>query len=74
MLVYYLWKDGLLRRIDREKLLFFLGQSGSAMVLSRRWPLLTAFNWPKALFSPRYARSLTTWLGYRVALFDGGSG
>ncbi len=74
MLVYYLWKEGLLRRVDREKVLFFLGIGGGPMSLSRRWPLATSFNWPKAILWPPYARSLARWLGYRIALYNGNSG
>ena len=71
MILYYLWRSGALRRLDAEKLRFFVGATSSSLFLSRRWPLLTAINWPKALFSPSYARALTHWLSYRTELYDG---
>ena len=74
MIFYRLWKDGLLRRLDREKLLFSLGLTPSPFLLSRRKPLVRTLNPLKALFSPSYARAVTTWLRYRVELFDGDQG
>jgi hypothetical protein len=71
VILYFLWKQGLLSRVDGEKLRFFLGLTPNPLYLSRRWPLLTAVSWPRALFSPAYARSLCRWLAYRVELFDG---
>lgn len=71
MIVYYLWTEGLLARFDGEKLRFFLGLTGSPLYLSRRWPLLTAVSWLRALFSPAYARAVSRWLSYRVELYDG---
>ena len=71
MIFLELWRLGLLRRLDREKLRFFLGVSPSPLNLSRRWPLVTTIHWPKALLSRRYARSVATWLRYRVELYDG---
>ena len=54
-----------------KKVLYFFGVTPSPLYLSRRWPLVTAINWLKALFSPSYARAVTTWLRYRLELFDG---
>ena len=71
MLFYYLWRDGLLARVDAEKVRFFLGLTPNPLYLSRRWPLLTAVSWLRALFSPAYASALTRWIGYRVELYDG---
>ena len=74
MIFYRLWKDGLLRRLDREKVLFSLGLTPSPFLLSRRKPLFRALNPFRALFSPSYARSVASWLRYRVELFDGDQG
>lgn len=74
MIFYFLWSDGLLRHLDREKFLFFLGATESPLYLSRRWPLVTAIHWPRALFSPNYARAVVRWLGYRAELYDGLTG
>ena len=71
MILWYLWRAGLTRRLDREKLLFFFGLTPNPLFLSRRWPLVTAIHWLRALTSPRYARAVTSWLRYRVELFDG---
>lgn len=71
MLLYFLWRDGLLARADAHKIRFFLGLTPNPLYLSRRWPLLTALSWPRAAFSPAYARALSRWLAYRVELYDG---
>ena len=71
MFFYYLWRQGLLDATDGEKIRFFVGATGNVLYLSRRWPLLTAISWPRALFSPRYARAVVTWLLYRSELYDG---
>ena len=71
MIFYYLWRSGVLSSVDAEKLRFFFGATTNSLFLSRRWPLLTAINWPRALFSPTYARSVARWLGYRTELYDG---
>ena len=71
MIFYYLWRRRLLARADGEKLRYFFGLTRNGLFLSRRRPLIGAINWPRALVSPRYARSVVTWLEYRVELFDG---
>jgi len=71
VIFYFLWRDGVARRADREKILFFFGLTPDPLALSRRWPLVTAINWLRALFSPRYARAVAGWLRYRVELYDG---
>ena len=71
MIFYYLWRAGLFRIADTEKLRFFFGATADPLFLSRRWPLLTAVNWPKALVSPRYAKAVASWLRYRTELYDG---
>lgn len=74
MIFLYLWRVGLFSAADAEKISFFFGATENPLFLSRRWPLLTAINWPKALFSPKYARAVATWLSYRAQLYDGFSG
>ena len=71
MIFYYLWRRGLLRVADRSKLAYFFGAAQEPLALSRRWPLLTAINWGKALVWPPYARAVVGWLHYRVELYDG---
>jgi hypothetical protein len=71
VILYYLWKRRLLARADAEKVRYFLGLSANALNLSRRSPLVRAIHWPRALFSPHYARNVVRWLEYRVELFDG---
>ncbi len=71
MIFYYLWRAGLFRIADREKLSFFFGATADPLYLSRRWPLLTAVNWPRAFVSPSYARAVASWLRYRAELYDG---
>jgi hypothetical protein len=43
-------------------------------LLSRRYPLARSVNVLRALVSPSYARSLATWLRYRLELYDGVQG
>ena len=74
MILYRLWREGLFRRIDREKILFFLGMTPTPLLLSRREPLIRKVHWLRALVSPSYARSLGVWLRYRMELFDGDQG
>jgi hypothetical protein len=71
VILYYLWRSGLAGRVDREKFLFFFGLTSNPLYLSRRWPLVTAVAWLRALFSRRYARAVVAWLSYRVELYDG---
>ena len=71
MIFYYFWRDRIIARADREKLLFFFGLTPNPLYLSRRWPLFTSINWLKAFFSPRYARAISGWMRYRVELYDG---
>jgi hypothetical protein len=66
-----LWRRGLLRRIDGEKLRFFLGVGGDPLALSRRYPLWRILGWVRLLVSPRYAGEVARWLEYRMNLFDG---
>ena len=74
MIVLELFRSGLLRSLDGEKLRFFLGWTGSSLYLSRRRPLIWRLNLFRLLFSPRYARGVATWLRYRADLYDGAQG
>lgn len=74
MILFYLWRAGLLGRTDREKLAFFFGAGAGPLALSRRMPLAASVSWLRALVDPRYARSVAAWLLYRADLYDGGQG
>ncbi len=71
MIFYFLWRARLRGRAGREKIVFFFGMTANPLFLSRRWPLFTAINWPRALVSPTYARAVVRWLTYRLELYDG---
>ena len=71
MIFYEVWRQGLLRSLDREKLQFALGLTRNRLLLSRCFPLARSIDWPRALFSPSYARALAGWLRYRLELYDG---
>jgi hypothetical protein len=69
-----LWRRGLLRRADREKLGYFLGTAGGPLALSRRYPLWRILRPIRLLVSPRYAEAVASWLEYRMNLYDGFEG
>jgi hypothetical protein len=69
-----LLRRGLLRRLDGEKLRFFLGLTENPLYLSRRWPLWRRLDLLRLVFSPRYARGVADWLAYRADLYDGRQG
>jgi len=69
-----LWRRGLLRRIDREKLGYFLGIGGEALTLSRQYPMWRILGVLRLLVDLRYARAVGRWLEYRMNLFDGAEG
>jgi len=69
-----LWRRGLLARVDREKLDFFLGRAPDALQLSRRYPLWRRLGLLQLLVSPAYAAGVARWLEYRMNLFDGVEG
>ena len=71
MILLVLWRRGLLRRLDREKLTHFLGLSRDPLVLSRRYPMWRILSWLRLLVSPRHAAGVARWLEYRMNLFDG---
>ena len=74
MIFFYLWRDGLLGRADREKLRFFFGAGEGRFLMSRRMPPVASIRWIRALLDPRYARAVSSWLSYRADLYDGRQG
>ena len=74
MILLTLWRRGLLGRIDREKLVHFLGFSEDALALSRQYPMWRILSWSRLLLSPAYAGAVARWLEYRMNLYDGGEG
>ena len=74
MILLALWRRGLLRRPDREKLRFFLGLAPDPLFLSRRYPMWRILGPVRLAFSPRYSAAVARWLGYRMNLFDGVEG
>ena len=74
MILVALWRRGLLRRVDREKLGFFWGRGRDPLLLSRRYPMWRILGPMRLLFSPRYAEAVARWLEYRMNLFDGVEG
>jgi hypothetical protein len=73
VLFYLIFKSGLWRTFDREKLCFFFGWTPPG-TLSRQSPLWRHIPWGRALFSPRQAQGIMAWLRYRIELFDGQAG
>ena len=71
MILLALWRRGLLRRADREKLALFLGLDPDPLALSRRYPMWRILGPTRLLLSPRYAHAVAGWLEYRMNLFDG---
>ena len=74
MIFFALWRRGLLRRADGEKMRHFLGLLADPLALSRRYPMWRILSWSRLLCSPRYAAAVATWLEYRMNLFDGVEG
>ena len=74
MIVLALWRRGLLRRADRDKLRHFLGVDRDPLALSRRYPMWRILGLGRLLVSPRYAGAVARWLEYRMNLFDGVEG
>ena len=70
MILFALWRRGLLGRLDGEKLGQFLGLSRDPLALSRRYRMWRALG-PLALVSPTRAREVARWLEYRMNLYDG---
>ena len=74
MILLALWRRGLLRRLDGEKLRHFLGLARDPLILSRRYPMWRILGPLRLLVSPRYAAAVARWLEYRMNLFDGVEG
>ena len=74
MILLALWRRGLLRRVDREKLRYFLGRDRDPLTLSRRYPMWRILNLGRLLVSPAHAAAVARWLEYRINLFDGVEG
>jgi hypothetical protein len=74
VIVLTLLRRGLLRRLDAEKLRFFLGLTANPLYLSRRSPLYRRLDLVRLLLSPRYANGVADWLAYRADLYDGRQG
>jgi hypothetical protein len=71
VILWVLWRRGLLRRFDREKVSFFLGHGADRLDLSRRYPLWRRLGLWHMLCSPAYAAGVARWVEYRMNLFDG---
>jgi len=71
MILFALWRRGLLRRLDGEKLGQFLGISRDPLALSRRYPMWRALGLLTLVASPSRARQVARWLEYRMNLYDG---
>jgi hypothetical protein len=71
VILWALWRRGLLERADREKLAFFLGWTSDPLLLSRRYPLWRSLGMVRLLCSPAYADAAARWMEYRMNLFDG---
>ena len=71
MIFLALWRRGLFRRMDREKLRQFLGFSSDPLALSRRYRLWWALGPLVLMVSPSRARDVARWLEYRMNLYDG---
>jgi hypothetical protein len=71
MILLALWRRGLLRRVDGEKLRQFLGFSRDRLALSRRYPMWRVVGVLGLAVSPSRARHVARWLEYRMNLYDG---
>jgi hypothetical protein len=69
-----LWRRGLLRRADRDKLRLFFGRERDPLLLSRRYPMWRILGVVRLAVSPRYAAAVARWLEYRMNLYDGAEG
>ena len=74
MIIVAMWRRGLFRRVDAEKLRQFLGMSRDRLALSRRYPLWWALGPLRLALSPAYADATARWLEYRMNLYDGSEG
>ena len=74
MILIVLWRRGLLRRADGEKLRHFLGLASDPLALSRRYPMWRILGLTRLVLSPAYASAVARWLEYRTNLYDGVEG
>ena len=74
MILWALWRRGLLRRTRGEKLRFFLGLAPDPLYLSRRYPMWRTLGLLRLAVSPAYGAAVARWLEYRMNLFDGVEG
>jgi hypothetical protein len=74
MIFFALWRRGLVRRIDRDKLRQFVGLSRDRLALSRRYPLWWVLGPLRLAVSPAHASAVARWLEYRMNLYDGSEG
>jgi len=74
MILFALFRRGLWRRLDAEKLRFLFGLTANPLYLSRRYPLYRRLGMVRMLVSARYARGVADWLAYRADLYDGRQG
>ena len=74
MIFLALWRRGLFRRMDRDKLRQFLGFSSDPLALSRRYRLWWALGPLVLMVSPSRARDVARWVEYRMNLYDGFEG
>jgi hypothetical protein len=74
VILWVLWRRGLLRRLDREKMSFLLGLGGDPLELSRRYPVWRRLGLLHMMVSPAYAAGVGRWVEYRMNLFDGVEG
>jgi hypothetical protein len=71
MIVWFLWRRGLLARLDREKVAQFLGVGRDRLFLSRRYPMWRRLGLVRLALAPGFARDVARWLEYRMNLYDG---
>jgi hypothetical protein len=69
-----LWRRGLFRRLDGERLRQFWGWRRDPLALSRRYPMWRALGVVRLAVSPAYARAVAGWLEYRLNLYEGREG
>ena len=74
MILLALWRRGLLRRMGRDKVGYFLGLDPDPLALSRRFPMWRILGVTRLVVSPGYAGAVARWLEYRINLFDGVEG
>jgi len=74
VILLVLWRRGLWRTLDGEKMRYFFGRTTHPLFRSRRHPPYRRLSWFKLLLSPRYASAVADWLTYRADLYDGRQG